>query len=285
MDQKKVITYGFIIAITVVITLSIVYSNYTYILYGVVVLGLVYYYFFYSEDNTLDTLTTLTPLSAQKQIVMADKTQHTLLEKGSSTVIGFFNLQEGDRTKTYIDKLRPEEYVPVLQVVNNWYFEISQSPSGNQHTNARLRVTTKDSSGVATDEVIELPSIPKQKWMCIAILRDGRRFDVMYNYKIVTSQRLLNYPVVISNPLLLGNKSLSGSAIHIIISDRRFSPTEVDRERLKYVNTNNEIIESNAIDISFPNIRLFSQCPPGLPCDPVTKPPRNNLLQWKTPYA
>jgi hypothetical protein len=26
-----------------------------------------------------------------------------------------------------------------------------------------------------------LPPIPKQKWMFIAILRDGRRFDIIYN--------------------------------------------------------------------------------------------------------
>lgn len=285
MDTQNAITYGLIIAITVIITLSVVYSNYMYILYGLIALAFVYYFFIYSGDNIMDVLTTLTPLSKQKQIVMAEKVQSTLLEKGGSTVMGFFNIQQGDRTATYIDKLRPDEYKPLMQVVNNWYLEISHNPGGIQNTNARLRVTTKDSSGTATDEIIDLPSLPKQKWVCIAILRDGRRFDVMYDNKIVSSQRLQNYPVVISNPLLIGNKSLDGSAIHVIISDHRLTPTEVDRERLKYVDTNNMIIESNAIDMSFPNIRLFSQCPPGLPCDPVTKPPRNNLLQWKTPYA
>jgi hypothetical protein len=233
----------------------------------------------------MDVLTELTPLSVPKQIVTSEKTQQMLLEKGSSTVMGFFNLQQGDRTTKYIDKLRPDEYTPIIYIDGNWSFEISQGPSGVLDTNARLRVTTKDSSGTATEQLMDLPSLPKQKWVCIAILRDGRRFDIMYDNKIVASQRLESYPVIISNPLRIGNKKLGGSAIHIIISDRRLTPTEVDRERLKYVDTNNMIIESNAINMSFPTIRLFSQCPPGLPCDPVTKPPRNNLLQWKTPYA
>lgn len=285
MDTRQILTYGFIIITTVIITLSIVYSKYMYAIYGIILLTLFYYFFMYSGENTMDVLTTLTSLSEPKQIVNAEKVQSTLLEKGSSTVMGFFNLQQGDRTNTYIDKLRPDEYKTLFQVANNWYFEISQGQGGNQNTNVRLRVTTKNSSGTATDEIIDIPSLPKQKWVCIAILRDGRRFDVMYDNKIVASQRLMNYPVVISNPLLLGNKGLSGSAIHVIISDRRLTPTEVDRERLKYVDTNNMIIESNAIDISFPNIRLFSQCPPGLPCDPVTQPPRSNLLHWKSPYA
>ena len=285
MDKQKLITYGFLIISTVILTLLFVYAQTTQIIYGVVIIAILYYYFFYSGDNIMDVLTELTPLSEPKQIVTAEATQRTLLERGSSTVMGFFNLQQGDRTAKYIDKLRPDEYTPVMYVPGNWSFEISQGPSGVLDTNARLRVTTKDSSGSATDEIIDLPSLPKQKWVCIAILRDGRRFDVMYNNKIIASQRLQNYPVVISNPLRIGDKRLAGSVIHVIISDHRLTPTEVDRERLKYVDTNNMIIESNAIDMSFPNIRLFSQCPPGLPCDPVTKPPRNNLLQWKTPYA
>jgi len=285
MDKQKLITYGFIIISTIILTLLFVYAEPLHVIYGVIIIAVLYYYFLYSGDNTMDVLTELTPLSAPKQIVMADKTQSMLLEKGGSTIMGFFNIQHGDRTKKYIDKLRPDEYTPVMYISGNWSFEISQRPGGVLDTNARLRVTTKDSSGRAVDEIMDLPSLPKQKWVCIAMLRDGRRFDIMYDNKIVASQRLHNYPVIISNPLFIGNKKLGGSAIHIIISDRRFTPTEVDRERLKYVDTNNMVIEGNAIDISFPNIRLFSQCPPGLPCDPVTSPPRSNLLQWKTPYA
>ena len=285
MDKQKLITYGFLIISSIILTLLYVYGYTTYLIYGSILIAILYYYFLYSDDNTMDVLTELTPLSIPKQIVTSEKTQSTLLEKGSSTVMGFFNLQQGDRTTKYIDKLRPDEYTPIMYVAGNWSFEISQKPGGVLDTNARLRVTTKDSSGTATDQIMDLPSLPKQKWVCIAILRDGRRFDIMYDNKIVASQRLQSYPVIISNPLRIGNKKLGGSAIHIIISDRRLTPTEVDRERLKYVDTNNMVIESNTINMSFPNIRLFSQCPPGLPCDPVTKPPRDNLLQWKTPYA
>jgi hypothetical protein len=235
----------------------------------------------------MDVLTTMTPLSENKMIVMSERTQSTLLGTGSSTVMGFFNIQQGDRTTTYIDKLRPDEFKPLFQVANNWYFEISHGPNGYKQTNARIRIRTKDSSGVIKDEIMELQPLPKQKWICIAVLRDGRRFDVIYDNKIVSSHRLQNYPVVIGSPLSVGDKGLSGSVIHVIIAGRRLTPTEVERERLKYVDTANMIIESNLFDISFPHLSLslFGQCPPGLPCDPITKPPRSNLLEWKTPYA
>ena len=134
-------------------------------------------------------------------------------------------------------------------------------------------------------ETIELPQIPKQKWIFIAILRDGRRFDIIYDNKIVASQRLEYYPVVISSPLSVGNKGLDGSVIHVIINGTRLTPNAVERERLTHVDTNNTVLEANSIDISFPGLKLFAQCPSGLPCDPITKPPNNNLVQWKTPYA
>jgi hypothetical protein len=135
------------------------------------------------------------------------------------------------------------------------------------------------------EEVIELPNIPKQKWIFIAILRDGRRFDVIYDNRIVASQRLEYYPVNISSPLAIGSTGLAGSVIHVLINGTRLSPTEVERERVAHVDTNGTVLEADAIDISFPGLKLFAQCPPGLPCDPVTRPPNNNLFEWSTPYA
>ena len=287
MNTRSMLGYALVITATIIITLSVVYSTYSYLLYGGIILGLIYYLFYYSEVDMMDVLTTMTPLSANKMVVMSEQTQSTLLGTGSSTVMGFFNIQQGDRTTTYIDKLRPDEFKPLFQVANNWYFEISHGPNGYKQTNARIRIRTKDSSGIIKDEIMELQPLPKQKWICIAVLRDGRRFDVIYDNKIVSSQRLQNYPVVIGSPLSVGNKGLMGSMIHMIISGRRLTPTEVERERLKYVDTANMVIESNLFDISFPSLSfsLFGQCPPGLPCDPITKPPRSNLLEWKTPYA
>ena len=121
--------------------------------------------------------------------------------------------------------------------------------------------------------------------MFIAILRDGRRFDIIYNNEIVASEILEFYPVVISSDLSIGNNGLNGSVIHVIINDKRLTPTVIERERVSHVNTNNMVLDVDSITTSFPGMNLFAQCPPGLPCDPITKPPTNNLLQWKTPYA
>jgi hypothetical protein len=252
------------------------------IIFGVVLILTTLYiivYVIYPGSGNNDLLSKMTPLSSKKDILTSDITQSTLLSGAGSTIMGFFNLNGGDRTVKYQDG-----FTPLIQVENNWYLEISPSPIGKDGSSARLRVQTND-GGTLKQEIIELPQIPKQKWIFIAILRDGRRFDVIYDNQIVASQRIEYYPVVISSPVSVGNKGLDGSVIHVIINNKRLTPTEVERERVAHVDTNNKVLEADSINISFPGLKLFAQCPPGLPCDPITKPPTNNLVQWKSPYA
>ena len=233
----------------------------------------------YKSKNALDVLEDLTALNKKKDILMPDATQESVLGSNGSTVMGFYKLSDGDRTATYHGS-----YIPLLQVANNWYLEIAASPSEKTKTSTRLRVQTNH-GGTLKEEIIDLPSIPKQKWIFIAILRDGRRFDVIYDNKIVASERLQNYPVVVSSPLSVGNKGIAGNVIHVLVSPYRMTPNDIERTRLNYVDTNGMVLEDNKIDISFPNISLFAQCPPGLPCDPITRPPKGGYLEWNTPYA
>lgn len=256
---------------------SLVFS----IIFGIIILLITVYitiYYIYPGPGNNDILSKMTRLNAKKSILTADITQTKLLSGAGSSVMGFFYLLDGDKTTKVTN-----DFTPIIEVDNNWHLEVAPAPSGTSKISTRLRVHTNN-GGIKT-EIIELPPIPKQKWMFIAILRDGRRFDIIYNNEIVASQILEFYPVVISSDLSVGNKGLSGSVIHVIINGRRLTPFESERERVAYVDTNGTVLESNSIDISFPGLKLFAQCPPGLPCDPITRPPNNNLLQWKSAYA
>jgi hypothetical protein len=235
------------------------------------------FYYTYQGSGASDVLPTMTPLKQKKDIVTADVTQTTLLGSAGATVMGFFRLDAGDRTANHT-----QSFKPLLYIENNWYLEIASVP--RQEASAQLRVQTNH-GGTLGYETIELPPIPKQKWVFLAVLREGRRFDVLYDNRIVASQRLQSYPVVISSPLSIGATGIDGSAIHVIINGQRLAPSDIERERVAHVDTNNTVLEGNTIDMSFPILRFFAQCPSGLPCDPVTKPPSNNLYSWSTPYA
>jgi len=247
--------------ILIVITLYIVYS------------------IIHSGPSTKDLVPSTQSLAEKKDILYPDQTQSLLLGGAGSTVMGFFKLENGDKTVKFANS-----FTPLLQVENNWFLEVAPAPAGRDHTTARLRIQTND-AGVFKQEVIDLPNIPKQKWVFLAILRDGRRFDVMYDNQIVASQRLESYPVIISSSLSVGNNGLSGYVSHVLVNGIRLTPSQVERERLTYVNTNNTVVDADPVASSFPSVKLFAQCPSGLPCDPITKPPSNNLLQWRSPYA
>jgi hypothetical protein len=253
-----------------------------FIIFGIILILVTIYiivYVIYPGSGNNDLLPSLTSLSTKKDILYSDQAKRKILATSGSTVMGYFNIQAGDRTLKVSDS-----FVPILQVENNFFLEVSPAPKHNDNSAARLRINTLN-AGKMEYETIELPSIPKQKWVFIAILRDGRRFDVIYNNRIVASQTLANYPTVISSPLSVGHSSLDGSVIHIIVNNKRLSLQDVERERLSHIDTNDNVLEDNVFSFNFPGINLFAECPPGLPCDTITNPPSNNLLQWTTPYA
>lgn len=244
-------------------------------------------YHIYPSAGNQEILGEIQSLKKKKNVLMPDRVQTELLGSAGSTVMGFFYLKQGDKTM----RLSTDQtYIPLLQVENNWKIEIV--PSGKDKTGygARLQVKTQQAGQFKT-ETIALPAIPSQKWVYLTVLREGRRFDVMYDNRIVASQRLEYYPVVIASPLSVGNEGLDGSVIHIKVNSRRLSPSEVDRERASHVDTNGMVVDvkwnpTHQIEApKFPVLSITAKCPPGLPCDPVTKPPSKGLYEWKSPYA
>lgn len=252
---------------------------------------LVVYRIYPGPDNK-EILEKSIPLNKKKNVLMPDRVQTEILGSGGSTVMSFFYLNQGDKTLRYS---KVDEYIPLIQVENNWSLEIVPSPKDKKDYGAQLRIRTQQ-AGQFKEEIISLPSIPKQKWIFISILREGRRFDVMYDNRIVASQRLEHYPVVIASPLSVGNVGLDGKAVHMKINSKRLSPDEVDRERVNHVDPSGMVVDMKwgdrpplkFMDFQLPELSLSwmtTRCLPGLPCDNVTVPPNKSIYEWKTPYA
>lgn len=237
-------------------------------------------YFIYTNigSTNMDLATSMQELNKKNNLATSDIAESIILRSSGSTVMSFFNIQPGNRTVGYSN-----DYTPLMYINGNWWLEIANT-STKTNMSARLRIITNNSNTKHV-EYIELPPIPRQKWVCITILREGRRFDVMYDNRIVASKQLEYYPVVILNEFVVGNPILMGKAIHVIITPKRLSPSEVDRQRRIYVNSNNDVLESNSLLMSLPSFKISAQCLPGLPCDNITHSPSNAYLKWQTPYA
>jgi hypothetical protein len=252
----------------------------------------------YSSSNTYtDLLPTLTSLTTETQIVDSGTVKTSLLSQGGSTVAGFFNVQFGDRTLRMVDVLIGKElpamsYTTLLGVKGSFEFQIAPSRlffdvSGGKdvqvpQSTAQLIVYTTHREFTT----IPLPPLTQQKWIFISILRDGRRFDVMYDDKIVASHRIDVYPLSISNPLVIGDKALLGQAIHMFTKSSRATPNQISALRASYSDmTGQPPVKFPLPFLPIPFGNVQTACIPGMPCNPVSAPPSNALKAWSSRYA
>lgn len=251
-------------------------------LIGIIILAIIVYVvivYVRGKSSIQDMAPTELDISKPKAVMNSSAAKDILLTRAGSSVMGFFNVRLGDRT----ERMGIDNFITLFGVEGSFQFQISSST-------ARLLVRT---GGTTSEmELIELPNLPLQKWVFIAVLRDGRRFDVMYGERIVASHRLNLFPSTPSNPLLVGSPAVLGSAIHILVAPYRLTPTEVVHQRDMLADTNGAPVAGTGTGAGgrgfglppIPFTGIKEACLPGLPCNPVTKPPKNHLKAWATPY-
>jgi hypothetical protein len=255
----------------------------------------------YSSSNTYsDLLPSPTSLTAQTQILDSGTVKTTLLSQGGSTVAGFFNVQFGDRTTRMTDPIAPIgpnlppalTYTTLVGVAGAFefqiapsrlFFDVSGGPNAQMpQSTAQLIVYTSHREF----DTIPLPPFPQQTWVFLSILRDGRRFDVMYDDKIVASHRINVYPIAVSNPLMIGASSLLGQAVHLFAKNTRLTPTQISALRATYSDTTGQPpIKFPLPFLPIPFGTVQTSCLPGMPCNPVSKPPANAMKAWSSRYS
>lgn len=244
----------------------------------IVVLTIVVYLcvrYIYGKATIKDLATEKFDLSEAKWQYSTDDTKRDLLTTGSSTIMAFVNIQLGDKTAS-----TSTDYQSLMGVEGSFSLDISPKSS-------QLTVITANGIVNSITEHIQIPPLPLQKWVCVSILRDGRRFDIMYDDQIVASHRFEYFPKVVNSPLVVGNKSILGSGIHVLVAPYRLTPVEVSKQRAKLADMNGKPVGTGTAfglpPIPFTGIR--SICFPGMPCDTISAPPGNALKAWSTPFS
>ena len=135
-------------------------------------------------------------LASENSVATSYEVKEQLLLPGSSSLILFLNLQPGDKTADIKGHM-----TPLLNMAGIMLFEISPVPrkisrdftksDNTLNTTAQIRVGTYGENGFEIEQ-ITIPGLPLQKWICLGILREGRRIDVVYDNRIVASKRLNN---------------------------------------------------------------------------------------------
>ena len=223
-------------------------------------------------------------LSTSTTLMDSSTSRQTLLAGPGSSLCAFVNVQLGDRTVRVDDS----NFKTLFGMEGAIEFQIAparQASSTMDLSTARLRVTAIPDGSSTQTEIIDLPALPMQKWVFVAILRDGRRFDVLYDGQVVASHRMQKYPQQVTAPLKIGGPTFIGQAQHVLVSPSRLTPSDVAYQQAILSNTTGQPPVKFPLPLPIPFGDLQTTCLPGLPCTPINAPPTNRMKAWYSNYS
>jgi hypothetical protein len=181
--------------------------------------------------------------------------------------------------------IQPSDKTPRADQTSNTLLEIpgvlrlNYGGSTSELSVATFNTVTRE----AIEEKIEIPASPMQKWIQLGILRDGRRFDILYNDKMVASKRLEHMPVYTTASIKMGGPRIRGSFREGRVFNYRLSLQDVYIQLSKTSDTRHK--PPTSVDMSIGNPFAIFSCPGGFFCGADARTPKNALQEWQTPYA
>lgn len=230
-----------------------------------------------STETAVDFTPADGPLHQETMVLNSDATRQMLLGGAGSTLMVYLHLKGLDKTA------KANDVAPTVFRIRD-AMEL-RCTSGATGMTAELLVNTKNTAtGKAAVETITLPHIPFQKWICLSVLRDGRRFDIMYNDKIVASKRLAYMPIYITSPLVFGGPGVMGVYNMGRVFNYRLSLADAKKELARTSDTRHKP-KSAGNNVEMGSIFGIFKCPGGAFCGDSTPAPKSPLEVWETPYA
>ena len=157
---------------------------------------------------------------------------------------------------------------------------------GGSSSPPKTRVLVKTQGALADPEEIPVPMFPEQTWVHLVIVREGRRFTIVYNGQHVASQRTQYYPVVNSSQLTIGDPKLRGEFALPMIAPTPLRLEEIQAELAETSNTRHEPYKPLNFAGLVSGFVTNIGCPNGVFCFSTSQPPTENPLKaWQTPYA
>jgi hypothetical protein len=228
--------------------------------------------YFYGKKGPIDIAPDAVPLNINKNLLSSSESSIVISGSGS-TLSGLFTVDLGNRTAS----MNMSSFSMLFGIQNSIEFQLA--PAKEKEGTARLMIMTTNGP-----ETVDLPPFPLQKCTFLTILRDGRRFDVMYDNQIVASHRLEHYPSSVMAPISVGGPNFIGSVVHVLVANSRLLPQEVAVLRGTYTDTTGCAPPSSPFPYTFSLPNFSSFCIPGFPCEPTTTPPDNTMKTWSSIY-
>jgi hypothetical protein len=149
----------------------------------------------------------------------------------------------------------------------------------------QLVVQTQNPASPNSVETLDVAEFPQQTWVHLVLVREGRRYTVYYNGKVVTSARTLYVPAINSASLILGDKRLQGEFGLPKLAPTPYHLEEVVDELRASADTRHQPYLSDFWSTMNFSLVNFG-CPNGLFCFSTEGPPKlDPMKRWTSPYA
>jgi hypothetical protein len=179
-------------------------------------------------------------------------------------------------------------YVNVLNISNIVRLELLAAPDASRPNAASTQLIVR-TNGMANnvqkvfEETIPLPNLLMQKWTCVTIGREGRRFDVYYNGKLVASKRT-QYTVdtrTAVGPILAGDPKLIGKVALVEAYPEKLAASTILEKYKANSDTTGAPNVMNQLDI----FQFIPNCEGGNCNQGPSMRPTSPLQDWQTRYA
>ena len=235
----------------------------------VVIIGIVYFIIkqFYTPGNIKVYAKGPINLSTKSVVISGDDSKNLMQSAAGSTLSAYIKLDAIDKSNGI---------KTIMEQPGSWAFRMVGVSVNNLNPYYEFIVYSSQSGEI---EKIALDNFPEQKWVYLSILREGRRFDIMYNNRIVGSKYLEHYPKIETQAITVGGGGIRGTAAYINGASKRYTYEEVTDEWKSRADTRGEPYLAD--EFTFPTFG----CPKGLFC--FTALPKSTSMKkyWSSPYA
>ena len=156
----------------------------------------------------------------------------------------------GCESKTACNQCVHKGYKTIFSLYGVYTLEALNVPdAGRQNAVAAQLTVLTTSSGSLFKETVALPALPLQKWVMVTVVHEGRRVDVYYNDKLLSSATLENHISTDNFNMTyvdVGDAGLTGVATLLRFYDGAANGYDVKSQYVNQVDTRGAPVETNA---------------------------------------
>lgn len=179
-------------------------------------------------------------------------------------------------------------YVNVLNISNIVRLELLAAPDASRPNAASTQLVVRtvgasNNTRKVYEETIPLPNLLMQKWTCVTIAREGRRFDVYYDGKLVSSKRTQHTVDIRTavGPIFAGDPKLIGKVALVESYPEKLSAASILEKYKSNSDTTGAPNVMNQLNI----FEYIPNCEGGNCNQGPSMRPTTPLLDWETRYA